>query len=225
MTHNYADPTLPTLLKTVYGDYLKSWLYGALLETMKGTGTPPWSSDMWSFASVDFSASSAVISGLSGDEAIASLSSLPYNVSFETQALRARLNCSLVEAAQNAATWLETLDIKNGKPWNSTNSPPGLDIGYELKDAVFVPNTTLPYYMVPQRGPVQCCANETGGGAATRYGTTMGYFGIREYGAIQKVDCGAALGQVVPRCQPNINRHQICPLGLNRGATDAGHHL
>lgn len=178
MTHTYADPTLPTLLDTVYGDYLTSWLYGALLETMGTAETPPWSKDMWSFAPVDFSASSAAILGLSNDEPAGSLSSLPYNVSIETQAIRARLNCSPVDAAQNTSTWLETLDFKNDKAWNSTNSPPGLDIGYELREAVFVPNATLPYYMIPQRGPLQCCANETAGlagEAAIGYGTTMGY--------------------------------------------------
>lgn len=178
MTHTYSDPTLPTLLDTVYGDYLTSWLYGGLLETMGAAETPPWSKDMWSFAPVDFSASSAAILELSDNEPTASLSSLPYNISIETQALRARLSCSPVEAAQNASTWLETLDFKNDKAWNSTNSPPGLDLGYELKEAVLVPNTTLPYYMIPQRGPVQCCANETDGSvgeAAIGYGTTMGY--------------------------------------------------
>ncbi|KAK7698892.1 hypothetical protein SLS64_012102 [Diaporthe eres] len=178
MTHTYSDPTLPTLLDTVYGDYLTSWLYGALLETMGASETPSWSKDMWSFAPVDFSASSAAILGLSDNEPTTSLSSLPYNVSIETQALRARLSCSAVEAARNASTWLETLDFKNDKAWNSTNSPPGLDIGYELREAVFVPNTTLPYYIIPQRGPVQCCANETdglAGEAAVGYGTTMGY--------------------------------------------------
>lgn len=178
MTHTYSDPTLPTLLDTVYGDYLTSWLYGALLETMGAAETPPWSKDMWSFAPVDFSASSAAILGLSDNEPTASLSSLPYNVSIETQALRARLSCSTVEAAENASTWLETLDFKNDKGWNSTNSPPGLDIGYELREAVSVPNTTLPYYIIPQRGPVQCCANETDGSAgeaAVGYGTTVGY--------------------------------------------------
>lgn len=180
MTHTYSDPTLPTLLDAVYGDYLTSWLYGALLETMGAAETPPWSKDTWSFAPVDFSASSAAIIGLSDDGPTASLNSLPYNVSIETQALRARLSCSPVEATQNASTWVETLDFKNDKAWNSTNSPPGLEIGYELKEAVFVPNTTLPYYMIPQRGPVQCCANETDGSAgeaAVGYGTTMGYLG------------------------------------------------
>lgn len=177
MTHTYSDPTLPTLLDTVYGDYLTSWLYGALLEMMGAAETPPWSKDMWSFAPVDFSASSAAILGLSDNEPAASVGSLPYNVSIETQALRARLSCSPAEAAQNASTWLGTLDFKNDKAWNSTNSPPGLDIGYELREIVFVPNTTLPYYMIPQRGPLQCCANEANGSAgeaAIGYGTTMG---------------------------------------------------
>ncbi|KAL1847264.1 hypothetical protein Daus18300_013999 [Diaporthe australafricana] len=183
VTHTYSDPTLPTLLDTVYGNYLTSWLYGGLLETMEATTTPPWSMDMWSFAPVDFSFSSAAILGLSGGKGgNASLSSLPYNVSIETQALRARLSCSPVEAARNASTWLETLDFKTDSGWNSPNSPPGLDIGYELKEAVSVPNTSLPYYIIPQRGPVQCCANETGGmagEAAIGYGTTMGYLGSR----------------------------------------------
>lgn len=53
-----------------------------------------------------------------------------------------------MEAARNVSTWFDTLDFKNDNGWNSTNYPPSLDIGYELKEAVSVPNTTLPYYII-----------------------------------------------------------------------------
>lgn len=68
VTHTYSDPTLPILLDTVYGNYLTSWLYGGLLETMEAATTPPWNMNMWSFAPVDFTLSSAAIPGLSGDK-------------------------------------------------------------------------------------------------------------------------------------------------------------
>ncbi|KUI61541.1 hypothetical protein VP1G_08710 [Cytospora mali] len=176
-THTYSDPTIPSLLNTVYGNYLTSWLYGGLLETMQATSTPSWSMDEWSFAPIDFSLSSEVILKLSSNAT--TLDSLLYNITVETPALRARLNCTQLpeDAIQDDSNWLSTWDFKNDKGWNETNSPPGLNIGYELKGFVSVPNLTAETYIIPQRGTVQCCANETDGvpgEAAIGYGTTMG---------------------------------------------------
>ncbi|RDW58610.1 hypothetical protein BP6252_13086 [Coleophoma cylindrospora] len=170
--HIYPDETLPVLLDAVYGNYLTGWLYGALLETMDATSSPPWSKDAWSFAPVDFSASADAIFKLSKNTTI--LQELPYNVTVYTPALTAFFDCKPFDV--NSSSLLATLNFTDDNIWNTTNRPRSLEVGYELSNYISNLGNSMSQYILPSKGHVICCANETGGvpgEAAIGYGTAI----------------------------------------------------
>ncbi|THX43800.1 hypothetical protein D6D10_00823 [Aureobasidium pullulans] len=136
------DPN-EAVLKSVFDASLQNWLYGATIELTQSASTPPWSKDTWSFVPLDSQVTQEAASGLN---------STGRNITFETPAIRARLECSIVDYASNKSAWLVETDFGNKTAWNRTNAPAGLDHGYYLNE-------------LAARGPglrtVACCANET----------------------------------------------------------------
>lgn len=131
------------VLGSVFGASLQNWLYGATIELTQSASTPPWSKDTWSFVPLDSRITR---------EAASSLNFTNRNITIETPALRARLECQVVDYGANRSAWLVETDFSNTTIWNRTNTPAGLDHGYYLND-------------LAARGPglrtVACCANQT----------------------------------------------------------------
>lgn len=167
------DLTKPTILSSVYGTYISSWLYGATVEMTQAATTPPWSNDTWSFVPIDFTNMTGELNSLSPNNgSISGLHGLPYNVTIETQALRARLVCRQLDVVSNVSTWSSKWDFNNKTVdresnrtlWNSTNKPQNLDFAYELHSEII--NPQMKYNSVPMgpgTGYLTCCSNMTNG--------------------------------------------------------------
>ncbi|KAI4716309.1 hypothetical protein E4T48_07491, partial [Aureobasidium sp. EXF-10727] len=130
-------------LTSVFNASLQNWLYGATIEITQSASTPPWSKDTWSFVPLD----SQVV-----QEASSFQNNTGRNITVQTPALRARLECTPVDYASNMSTWLTMADFRNTTQWNATNTPLGLSQGYFLNG-------------LAAQGPglrsVACCANNT----------------------------------------------------------------
>lgn len=153
----------------------------------QNASTPAWSKDEWSFAPVDFGDSAKEILALSSNATSSDFKLLPYNITVSTPALRARLDCKVIEYINDTSLWLsewdfnnKTIDPKTNKTmWNATNRPPKLETGYELLSQLSNPPNQLPRLSIPVTnalGYVACCSNVTGeipGEAAIGYWTPL----------------------------------------------------
>ena len=88
----------------------------------------------------------------------------PVCVTFETQAIRARLECSPYGLLSNISAWATAWDLRDGETWNLTDSPDFVKHGHELglqslaSTSLFVSDrkwTSL--FADPRR--LQCCEN------------------------------------------------------------------
>lgn len=86
------------------------------------------------------------------------------NITYQTTALRGRLECEAIDDYSNKSSWLTKINFKNTTldwrtnetVWNETNSPPGLDYGYVLTLEGIAGHGA-------RSGSLVCCANETVG--------------------------------------------------------------
>ncbi|KAI4719200.1 hypothetical protein E4T48_04508 [Aureobasidium sp. EXF-10727] len=167
------DPKRTTLLKTVYQtSSLQSWLYGAAIEVSQSGPTPLWSKDTWSFVPLDLQdLHSQVLQEVQLIKA-----GQNFNISVETPALRARLQCSPLDYS-NTSLWLTRLDFSNQTMWNDSNKPEGLNHGYTLKGSA-ARRDGLANIGGGGISRVKCCANETKSGfgeAAVGYWSNLIY--------------------------------------------------
>jgi hypothetical protein len=128
-------------------------MYTAIIQTaFKGPG-PVWSQDDWSFVPIpsdleDLTSAKHRSSSLRADGSLT-------NLTVQTPAIRARLDCSTVELPRNLSLWLTTQNDEFGHP-NIT----GLDSYYTPVGYIRVGNLTT--RLTAQADLVQCCANLTG---------------------------------------------------------------
>jgi hypothetical protein len=158
-----SDLSLASIMTGVTGD----WMYSALDQMVLGSQSPAWSRDGWVFAPVDLSLLPAVTSRhrenpQGNQQSDASLLASASNVTLDTMAMRARLQCK--EVPIQGDTWLtdEVAALVGSNTGLITNmSATNLNItGKMLPSRLFV-NTTYstPVFATPQR--ILCCANET----------------------------------------------------------------
>jgi hypothetical protein len=191
-----SDPTKTTLLNTVYGNFLTSWLYSAAVEISQNASTPPWSMDTWSFVPVSLPS----ISTLNSSAGNVEVASQAPNITYTTSALRARLECSNVGYVSNTSLWLREWDFNNKTLdprtnltlWNATNRPSNLDIGYELFNSIAHPKLQYKDIAIGPSTPSQmiCCSNETDGvpgEAAIGYWTDNSTYGDGRYRNVSMV--------------------------------------
>lgn len=171
-TYILKDPVKPFVLSKVYGTYLTSWLYGATNEMAQNATSPAWSKDDWSFAPFEFEEYAKDILALSSNATSSNIRLLPYNLTVSTPALRARLECEVLDYVKDTSLWLsewdfnnKTVDPKTNKTmWNATTRPPNLDVGFELLPQLSNPPEQLPRMSIPVTnalGYIVCCANVT----------------------------------------------------------------
>jgi hypothetical protein len=158
------NQTRDLFISDLYDTSLQNWLYGATIEITQSAATPAWSKDSWSFLPRNLSDSDDI-------EKLLNSSARGRNITLPTTALKASLICHPQAYTANSSLWLTKIDFQNpaldkdtGNPlWNDTNSPPGLEYGYILK------NTTATTQNLEW---INCCANETSegdGSAAVGY--------------------------------------------------------
>jgi hypothetical protein len=78
-------------LSDTYQSSLQSWLYGAAVEISQSGSTPAWSKDTWSFVPLELGDIREAVSAIGQNTT--SVPGYSQNITFETQGLRARLEC------------------------------------------------------------------------------------------------------------------------------------
>lgn len=166
------DMVTPSVLAEVYGSVLNGWLYGALVELSYNGSQPTWTSDEWAFPPVDLSKISTPvvqhIGSNSSREARGThdLQGPSVNVTLDSAALRARIECTQVDVS-NTSAWLQRLDFTNHTAWDQTTVPLGLRTGYSLSadGDGFLPLTQWTAWTTffEDDSPIRCCSNETNG--------------------------------------------------------------
>ena len=168
--------TESNIIAKLYSNLGTGWIYTATAEIVHSAVSPPWSSDAWSFVPIDISGVTAATDLSITGQALSSLNS---NITVQTQAIRARLECT-PQGEDPESPWWEEIDFKNSKLdsstneslWNATNSPPGLDVGYQLSQDVG-PNTFA---------ILVCCSNETAQGPGE---AAIGYWSANQTSTTQ----------------------------------------
>ena len=154
------DSAHTVTLTDTYQSSLQSWLYGAAVEISQFSSTPAWSKDTWSFVPLELGDLREAVSSVELNAT--SVPGYSRNITFDTQGLRARLECRVLDYPKNTSLWLEHIDFTNRaidpdiglSVWNATNSPPNLKYGYALTGMA---------NRGPRFGYYTCCANETKG--------------------------------------------------------------
>jgi hypothetical protein len=163
-----------SVLGQVYGNVLNGWLYGAFVELSYNGSQPTWTSDDWAFPPVDLSKiSTPVVQDIGSNSSREARSTLnlqgpSVNVTLDSSALRARIECTQVDVS-NTSAWLQRLDFTNHIAWNQTTVPPGLKTGYSLgaDGDGFLPLTQWTAWTTffEDDSRIWCCSNETNGTA------------------------------------------------------------
>ena len=144
-----------SLLQDLYYNLETDWLYTAIIQMALKGPEPVWSKDEWSFVPVisdwqDFKPVKHNSTGsMSGSSSV--------NLTVSTPAIRARLQCSVLDWPKNLTYWLE--DRQTNRAMNIT----GLDNYYW--PVGYVHNGNVTTRLTAQAREPTCCANLTGDAA------------------------------------------------------------
>ena len=161
-----------TVLSHILTNPSSSWLDGAVIQIAYNGSNSAWSLDGWSFAQVSLPSVSAQMNHSSQDRNVSHRVG-PFNVSssegslgrqvnltIQTPAVRARIECSPYETLTNLSNWLQEWDLHNASLWNVTANPKEPAHGYELLPVINLsPNTSTTTFV--DRARIKCCANGT----------------------------------------------------------------
>ncbi|KAI1130831.1 hypothetical protein F5Y10DRAFT_288558 [Nemania abortiva] len=117
-------------VQSIFTNLSTSWMYGATTQLTLQGPDPSWSIDGWSFvpSALNGTASQDVQDTGNSTE----LAALSVNVTMETPAIRARLECSPYNFRDYQIRWLTKWDLTNQTKWNTTVNPKNLTVGFEL---------------------------------------------------------------------------------------------
>jgi hypothetical protein len=143
------------------------WMYTAIIQTALKGPEPAWSQDDWSFVPVSVSSDlkdPASVrdksSNLRGDRSLS-------NLTVETSAIRARLDCSAVEWPRNLSQWLiaqnrTTEPVMDGQVlYEFSTNTTGLDNYFWPRRYVRGSDGNATTSLTAQGKQIQCCANLT----------------------------------------------------------------
>ncbi|KAH0025825.1 hypothetical protein KCU78_g4591, partial [Aureobasidium melanogenum] len=116
------DVTMDLILESIYYTSVQSWLYSAAIELSQSGDTPLWSKDTWSFAPVDLTEINRKAASFGID--IASIGGRSSNITFQTPAARARLECEEVDTWTNTSVWVAAVDFTDKASWYNTTIVP-----------------------------------------------------------------------------------------------------
>ncbi|KIW24164.1 uncharacterized protein PV07_09894 [Cladophialophora immunda] len=178
-----GDPTGQTTLSSFYGNLSTNWLYSATMQLVYNGSEPAWSRDGWSFVPVNLSSivdshiykKTPSVNTSTSSAGSGSLKSV--NVTLTTPAVRATMECSSIESANNPSNWATEWDLTDPSVWNVSVNPTGLQKGFGInmqmelgQDAAF---STTP--ILSRERTLLCCLNlsSTAGGSSA-----IGYWSI-----------------------------------------------
>jgi hypothetical protein len=141
------------LVQDALFDLDTDWMYTAILQGALGGPAPAWSKDEWSFVplSSDMETSSLAKFANSGSDRSS-------NLTLETAAIRARLECSTLDWPGTRSTWLNWAESNDTRD-STIHVPGGLNYIYWPK--LFVSEGEESTRMTAQRNVIQCCGNIT----------------------------------------------------------------
>jgi hypothetical protein len=153
------DLYVAPLMQEILGDLQPNWLYTALIETVFDGPEPSWSKDDWSFIPLDLSNipradTTGSYEDVRGTSSIPQLQSVA-NVTFETMAIRAKLECAHIEQSEDTSQWASVLDSDAERRENE----------FSEHEAVYLLNKTIFQHTghwttaTPHRAIPICCAN------------------------------------------------------------------
>ncbi|KAH7382515.1 hypothetical protein DE146DRAFT_792925 [Phaeosphaeria sp. MPI-PUGE-AT-0046c] len=168
MQSNLTSDISPAIqvLDNLYLDAPKNWLYGAGIQQAYNVTEIPWTADGWSFLPLDLSGISDTTnlspSSNTGDTSSHTFST---NITIDTPAIRARLECSSVEEIGNVTSWIEpTLldndgDIYPDDQWALINTTKKIN-SYTIRRRIFE-GTISETTMLSRAKTAVCCSNGT----------------------------------------------------------------
>jgi hypothetical protein len=132
-----ASMNYPTaVLETLYQNLSSYYMYTAIVQLALNGSEPAWSKDGWSFVPIELSSisSSESLAELGASQADSLGSSSQTNVTFNTRAIRGRIECSPppMQVLANLSSWTTATDLSNHTIWNKSTIPDGVTGGYQL---------------------------------------------------------------------------------------------
>jgi hypothetical protein len=132
-----ASMNYPTaVLETLYQNLSSYYMYTAIVQLALNGSEPAWSKDGWSFVPLDLSSisSSESLAQLGASQADNLDSVSQTNVTFNTPAIRGRIECSPppIQVLANLSSWTTATDLSNHTVWNKSTIPDGVHGGYQL---------------------------------------------------------------------------------------------
>jgi hypothetical protein len=154
-TGGWYNTNVKDALEQVFLGLETDWLYTAMIQSSFQGHEPAWSKDGWSFVPLDLAHLRESPNNTTEKRGTAPHIGSSMNVTVQTPAIRARIECSIMDKLSNNSAWLRLID--QNLPVNRTELPTDRN--------VFLPEPSMPQYhtiMTPQAAYPQCCANETG---------------------------------------------------------------
>jgi hypothetical protein len=125
-----------TILANLYQEMSSYWMYTATIQLAMNGSEPAWSKDGWSFVPLDLGSisSNTSLSKLGASQADDLGSASQTNITFDTPAIRGRIECSEapLQALANVSNWLTVTDLTDHTIWNKTTIPNGVGGGFQL---------------------------------------------------------------------------------------------
>ncbi|KAJ5574258.1 uncharacterized protein N7459_008685 [Penicillium hispanicum] len=149
------------ILTDLYKNISSYWMYTATIQLALNGSEPAWSKDGWSFVPLDLrnitAAKSLSAIGASAADNVNSISQT--NITFETPAIRGRIECSEppLQVLMNISNFYTSTDLRNGTIYNMSTVPDGLLGGYQLGNVYIsedLPSSITP--ILPSQNWTEC---------------------------------------------------------------------
>jgi len=160
-----GDPVLK-VMNNLYMDASKNWLYGAGIQHSYNGSQLPWTANGWNFLPIDmFSISSDSGMQSAPNPGADDASPLSPNVTINTPAIRARLQCTAIQEVSNVSSWIESVHLDNEDDdytpadFAQIDNTTKVD-SYSLRTRIFA-GTNSHTTVFSRSKSVRCCSNGT----------------------------------------------------------------
>ncbi|KAI0445143.1 hypothetical protein F4803DRAFT_509535 [Xylaria telfairii] len=130
--YHFATDSRGVFVQSLFADLSTSWIYGATTQLTLDGPDPPWSIDGWSFVPSTLNMTSLEDVYVQNTGNATELSASFVNITMETPAIRARIECSPYTFLDDETRWLTKWDLTDNTHWNTSANPKDLKVGYEL---------------------------------------------------------------------------------------------
>lgn len=173
----YVDTTPFAVISHLYTGLSTNWLYSATLQLALNASQPKWSRDGWSFVPLD---TQGLATGRISDQPRASLFDPMINITVQSPAIRARLDCTPYGELENHTKWLTHTDATNSSIWDQSTIPKNISDAYQLgrdngRYGSMVGSKFFNTTFLTHLSTIQCCSNGTDNAAGQ---VALGYWSL-----------------------------------------------